>query len=151
MPIQYQGSAVPTSFATCSVGLQSEIPLPDKLNGIRQSGFGGIELSMPDILAYGKSLNGAPLNEKDYDSICEVANKIRSLTEELGLSIMMLQPFPNFEGWTKGRFGEERKDAFTRAQGWMRVMEAVGTDMLQVSFSPTHPCYLAPSTTINIV
>jgi hypothetical protein len=45
----------------------------------------------------------------------------------------MLQPFANFEGWPKE--SSERKDAFNRAAGWSSIMEAVGTDMLQVSYS----------------
>ncbi len=46
---------------------------------------------------------------------------------------MMLQPFSNFEGWSKG--SKERADAFVRAKGWMRIMEALGTDMLLVGSS----------------
>jgi hypothetical protein len=45
---------------------------------------------------------------------------------------MMLQPFSNFEGWEKG--SREREDAFARARGWIRIMRAVGTDMLQVIY-----------------
>ena len=49
----------------------------------------------------------------------------------LGLKIVMLQPFANFEEWKPQP--EERKDAFKKlAKGWIRIMEAVGTDMLQV-------------------
>lgn len=52
------------------------------------------------------------------------------MCEELGLKVVMLQPFGRFEGW--GRGTGERKDAFERAEGWVRIMQAVGTDMLQV-------------------
>ena len=46
---------------------------------------------------------------------------------------MMLQPFANFEGWKEG--STERKEAFERAEGWIRIMKALSTDMLQVGSS----------------
>lgn len=42
----------------------------------------------------------------------------------------MLQPFANYEGWPEGSDG--RKDAMDRARGWIRIMQACGTDLLQV-------------------
>jgi len=41
---------------------------------------------------------------------------------------MMLQPFANFEGWSEG--SKERKEAFERAKGWIKIMQVVGTDLL---------------------
>jgi sugar phosphate isomerase/epimerase len=46
---------------------------------------------------------------------------------------MMLQSFSNFEGWPRG--SKERNRAFSRARGWVKIMEALGTDMLQVGSS----------------
>ncbi|KAJ4286624.1 hypothetical protein N0V88_007913 [Collariella sp. IMI 366227] len=50
-----------------------------------------------------------------------------------GLKVLILQPFSNFEGWPTE--SQQRKDAFDRANGWIDIMEAVGTDMLQVGSS----------------
>ncbi|KAF5011809.1 hypothetical protein FDECE_2099 [Fusarium decemcellulare] len=135
MVIQYQGAQIPISFATCSIPARIKASLPDKLAAIRKAGFEGVELSMPDILGYGKLLSGTQPKEDDYDAIADVAKQIKSLTDELGLEIMMLQPFANFEGWKKGEFDKEREEAFERATGWMKVMEAAGTKMLQVGSS----------------
>lgn len=55
---------------------------------------------------------------------------MQKLCHENKVSILMLQPFANFEGWPAN--SPERANAFKRARGWIRVMEAVGTDMLQV-------------------
>ena len=52
-----------------------------------------------------------------------------------GLKILILQPFGNFEGWPEN--SPERADAWKRAEGWMRIMEACGTDMLQVGSTDT--------------
>lgn len=138
MPIQYQDSQLPTSFASCSVWSQQEGDLPEKLKAIHKAGFDGIELSMPDILDYGKLLNGSKPDERDYDAIADVASRVKELTDNLGLEILMLQPFPHFEGWRRGMQEREREDAFERARGWMRVMETAGTDMLQVYIISQH-------------
>ncbi|XXH03187.1 hypothetical protein Hte_009584 [Hypoxylon texense] len=133
MPIDYQGAKIPTCYATCSIGHKESHTLPLKLKAIADAGFDAIELSMPDILAYGKMLHGQEPDPTDYDTLVEIGKSIRAQAEEHNLKILMLQPFANFEGWPKG--SSERKDAFERAEGWMRIMEAVGTDMLQVGSS----------------
>ncbi|KAI1366649.1 3-dehydroshikimate dehydratase [Xylaria arbuscula] len=134
MPIDYQGAKVPTSYATCSIGHKDSHTLPEKLKAISSAGFDGIELSMPDILSYGKQLHsGQEPDPKDYDTLVEIGKAIKSEVDANGLKILMLQPFANFEGWPNG--SKEREDAFARARGWIRIMEAVGTDMLQVGSS----------------
>lgn len=131
MGIQYENNNIPVSFASCSIPAHFKANLPEKLEAIRNAGFDGIEMSMPDILEYGKSLNGQEIQEDDYDAIVEVSKKIRMFTDQIGLEILMLQPFSRFEGWTDKQ-KTEREDAFNRARGWIKVMEALGTDMLQV-------------------
>lgn len=135
MGIQHHGHNFPTCFASCSIPSYFNASLPEKLNAIRNAGFGGIEMSMPDILAYSEHLNGEMLNEDDFDGIASISTKIRDLVEDLGLRIVMLQPFSRFEGWSKSEHSEERVAAFRRARGWIRVMESLGTDMLQVGSS----------------
>ncbi|KAI1772770.1 xylose isomerase-like protein [Hypoxylon cercidicola] len=133
MPTEYQSAKIPTCYATCSIGHRESHTLPLKLKAIADAGFDAIELSMPDIFAYGKMLNGKEPDPKDYDAVVEIGKSIKAQAEEHNLKILMLQPFANFEGWPKG--SRERKDAFERAEGWMRIMEAAGTDMLQVGSS----------------
>ncbi|KAK8123058.1 hypothetical protein PG984_011728 [Apiospora sp. TS-2023a] len=133
MPIRYKTAEVPTSYATCSIGYQESHTLPLKLKAIADAGFDAVELSMPDILAYGKMLNGEEPDPKDYDALVEIGKAVKGQMVEHGLKVMMLQPFANFEGWPKG--SKEREDAFDRARGWILIMEAVGTDLLQVGSS----------------
>lgn len=132
MGIEYQGCNIPTSFASCSIPPYFNATLPQKLEAIRSAGFDGIEISMPDILTYGGDIEGRTIDESDYDAISGVGGKIRILTEQLGLTILMLQPFSRFEGWPRDTHAGEREAAFDRARGWIKVMEALGTDMLQV-------------------
>ncbi|KAM0315333.1 hypothetical protein ACHAPQ_011605 [Fusarium lateritium] len=135
MVLQYEGSEIPISFASCSIPMKIKASLPEKLRAMQKAGFDGIELSMPDVLGYGELMNGSQPKEDDYDTIADVAKQIKSLTDELGLRIMMLQPFANFEGWKKGEHEKERKHAFDKARGWIKVMEAAGITLLQVGSS----------------
>lgn len=132
MVIQYQGHDIPTCFASCSIPGQFKASLPQKLEAIRNAGFDAVEMSMPDILDYGHTLDGKTVKEDDFDAIAAISRKIRMFTDEIGLGILMLQPFSRFEGWSKQQHIGERMDAFRRARGWIQVMEALGTDMLQV-------------------
>lgn len=128
----YQSKTLPTCYATCSIGHLESHDLPSKLSAIQSAGFEGIELSMPDILSYAKKLNGSEPDPKDFDTLVSVGKEIKQLTQKHKLKIVMLQPFANFEGWIKGKHDQQRADAWERARGWVRIMEAVDTDMLQV-------------------
>ncbi|KAI0455823.1 3-dehydroshikimate dehydratase [Xylaria acuta] len=134
MPIDYQEAKVPTSYATCSIGHKESHTLPEKLKAISAAGFDGIELSMPDILSYGKDLqHGRAPEPTDYDALVSISEAIRTLADAHGLEILMLQPLANFEGWPRG--SREREDALARARGWVRVARAAGADLLQVGSS----------------
>lgn len=122
---------IPTSYATVSIGCKDEHTLPKKLEAISEAGFQGIELGFPDLLSFASSHLGREVGAYDYDDLCTVAKEVKEQTAAKGLKVMMLQPFANFEGWPEG--SEQREDAFRRAEGWIRIMEAVGCDMLQVN------------------
>ena len=122
------------AYASCSIGCNSSDALPRKLEALSEAGFTAIELSFPDILEHGAHLQGHPISSDNYSELVKVAHKIRELCESNSLTIMMLQPLANFEGWPKG--SSEREEAFARAGGWIEIMKALGTDLLQVRNSP---------------
>jgi sugar phosphate isomerase/epimerase len=129
---------IPLAYASCSIGCEASDTLPRRLEAIGKAGFTAIELSFPDILAYGEQLLGHEIPPDDYNQLTSVAGEIRTLCKANHLSVLMLQPFANFEGWPKD--SPERRDAFERAAGWIEIMKAVGTDMLQVHYSfPLNP------------
>jgi sugar phosphate isomerase/epimerase len=107
--------------------------LHQKIEAIREAGFDGIELSFPDLQAYASRHFGREIAEDDYPSLCEASKALGAMCSGHGLKILVLQPFANFEGWPEG--SEERQDAFKRAEAWIGIMDAVGTDMLQVGSS----------------
>ena len=134
MPATYQGSSLPACYATCSIGHDHPShTLPKKLEVLASAGFDSIELSMPDLLSFASSHLSRKVGPKDYDGLCEAGVEVARLCQNNRLKIAMLQPFANFEGWPAG--SPEREDAFDRARGWIRIMESVGTDMLQVGSS----------------
>ncbi|KAL8798911.1 MAG: hypothetical protein Q9182_006283 [Xanthomendoza sp. 2 TL-2023] len=129
-------SSIPTCYATVSIGTP-DTPLDQKLSAIAEAGFQGIELGFPDLLSFASKNYNKQVDPQDYDTLCDAGRKVAIMVEDAGLPIVMLQPFSNFEGWEEG--SEGREDAFRRARGWIRIMQAVGTDMLQVVLTPTHP------------
>ncbi|CAG8909595.1 unnamed protein product [Penicillium egyptiacum] len=126
---------IPLSYASCSIGCNPNDTLPRRLEAISGAGFSAIELSFPNILQHGAQVTGTSIAPDDYPAIMPIAVEIRKLCEENGLKIMMLQPFSNFEGWVRG--STDREEAFARATGWMEIMNAVGTDLLQVGATDT--------------
>ncbi|KAI4732576.1 putative 4-hydroxyphenylpyruvate dioxygenase [Aureobasidium sp. EXF-12298] len=121
---------IPTCFASVSIGCRDEHTLPKKLEAISSAGFSAIELGFPDLLAFASTYTKKEVGEYDYDDLVISAKVVKAMCDAKKLKVLILQPFANFEGWQEG--SKERKDAFHRAENWIRIMEAAGTDMLQV-------------------
>jgi sugar phosphate isomerase/epimerase len=127
-------SSIPLCYATCSLGT-SDTPLPTKLSLLSSANFTGIELAFPDLLSYASTLHSREISPTDYASLTSAARDIRALAAKHNLTLLMLQPFSNFEGWPRG--SPEREDAFARARGWVEIMDAAGIEILQVGSSDT--------------
>ncbi|BGP48140.1 hypothetical protein JCM10450v2_004012 [Rhodotorula kratochvilovae] len=119
-------------YASCSLGQPSD-PLADRLSHLSSAGFTHIELSLPDLVAHAGALEGRDVGEKEWDALVRAAEDVKRLLEERRLRCFILQPFGQFEGWPEG--SDERRDAWERVEGWIRIMKAVGTDTLQVGSS----------------
>lgn len=85
---------------------------------------------MPDILEFASMHLRKEVGPDEYDDLVTASRLTKAMCDAKGLKVLMLQPFSNFEGWAEG--SSEREDAFRRAKGWIKIMEAAGTDMLQV-------------------
>lgn len=85
--------------------------LGEKLDAIAAAGFHGIEIFENDLLSF----DGSPR---------EVGDAVRNL----GLSIVALQPFRDFEGMP----GPERQRVMDRAERKFDLMHELGTDLLLV-------------------
>lgn len=138
-PLVVNIPSIPLSLASCSIGLPKHT-LHQKLEAISQSGFKGIELSFPDLLSHAQELQSlqklpeGDIKEYDWSTLCQAAEHVRHLCETHGLQVIVLQPFSNFEGWTDPK---AREAVFAKAKGWVQIMKAAGTDMLQVGSTDT--------------
>lgn len=104
-------SQIKLSYATPSLGMHPTHTLPSKLSAIATAGYQGCELGFDDLLSFARQYLRYPeLMENDYDNICVAAAEICRLCSGLGLVILVLQPFSNFEGYPEG--SEKRKAAF---------------------------------------
>ncbi|WP_027348995.1 bifunctional sugar phosphate isomerase/epimerase/4-hydroxyphenylpyruvate dioxygenase family protein [Halotalea alkalilenta] len=104
--------------AIATVCLSGE--LPDKLEAIARAGYEGVEIFENDLLGYA----GPP-------------EEVRRLAERLGLKIIALQPFRDFEAMPE----PQRTRNFERAERKFALMKTLGTDFMLVC-SNTSPLSL---------
>lgn len=160
-PLTVDAPSIPLSLATCSTGLPKHT-LPQKIEAIAASGFKGFELAFPDLLSHTRELQrlgqlpddvsskdkdndaAAEIQDNDYPALVKAAEHVRDLCSQHGLSVLVLQPFANFEGWDPNTHQVERQAAFARAKGWARIMDAAGTTMLQVGSTDTPSHKITP-------
>ncbi|SPO06883.1 related to dehydroshikimate dehydratase [Cephalotrichum gorgonifer] len=125
-------SDVPLSMASCSFKF-SKHTLPQKIEAIAQAGFKGIEMALQDVVSFTSSHQGREVGSTDYDALCDGAAQIAKLCEANGVKITLLHFFGSFEGYPEG--SPEREEAFASARGWIRIMEALGTDTIEIGSS----------------
>src|SRR4029077_13015041 len=85
--------------------------LDEKLEAIAAAKFDAVEIFENDLVTF----NGAPAD-------------VRRACQDLGLGIVTLQPFRDFEGMPAG----QRERAFARAERKFDVMHELGTDLLMI-------------------
>jgi 4-hydroxyphenylpyruvate dioxygenase len=96
-----------TSIATVSLSGS----LNEKLDAIAAAKFDAVEIFENDLVTF----NGTPAD-------------VRRATEQLGLGIVTLQPFRDFEGMPDG----QRARVFARAERKFDVMQELGCDLLMI-------------------
>jgi 3-dehydroshikimate dehydratase len=96
-----------TSIATVSLSGS----LSEKLDAISAAKFDAVEIFENDLVTF----NGTP-------------GDVRRAAKELGLDIVTLQPFRDFEGMPEG----QRERVFARAERKFDVMEELGCDLLMI-------------------
>lgn len=99
-----------TSIATVSLSGT----LGEKLDAIAAAKFNAVEIFENDLINF----NGSP-------------REVRRLTDQLGIGILALQPFRDFEGMPN----DHRQRVFARAERKFDVMEELGCDLLMICSS----------------
>src|SRR5437764_1678893 len=116
----YRISTMLRSIATVSLGGT----LVEKLQAIAAAGFDGVEIFENDLLYF----DGAP-------------TEVRTICADLGLRVLLFQPFRDFEAAPRGRMPKN----FDRAESKFDIMEQLGADLMLVC-SNTAPDTLADDT-----
>ena len=106
-----------TSIATVSLSGT----LGEKLEAVANAKFDAVEIFENDLITF----NGAPAD-------------VRRACAELGLDIVTLQPFRDFEGMPPGR----RERAMERAERKFDVMQELGTDLSAIRAIPGDRIFL---------
>ncbi|KAL4950226.1 xylose isomerase-like protein [Aspergillus filifer] len=106
------------AIGTSCLGQSSTHTLTTKIRAAAKANFQGLEIVYGDLERYSASQN---------ISITEGAKQIRNLTDDLGLAILSLAPFENFEG--SERPLEERLDV---ARHWLDIARRLGAIYLQI-------------------
>ncbi|KAI5851012.1 xylose isomerase-like protein [Tricharina praecox] len=122
---------IPLAYATPSLGMHPSHTLPQKLSAIASAGYTGFELGIDDLVSFARSyLHNPELTSTSWPSLLLAAKKVRLLCapHSLNLTILMLQPFSQFEGY----HGTRRAEVFEKARHWTQLMDALGCAMLQV-------------------
>lgn len=88
--------------------------LPEKLQAVAEAGFDGVEIFENDLLYF----NGTP-------------SDIRDMCHDLGLAIMLFQPFRDFEGGPRERLNHQ----LNRAERKFDLMEELGCQNILVCSS----------------
>ncbi|KDQ58865.1 hypothetical protein JAAARDRAFT_192446 [Jaapia argillacea MUCL 33604] len=129
--------SIQTAYCTDSAGMHPSHTLPIKLRAIAAAGFSSVEIAFPNLEAYAKQQHQEyqkidNSGRGDVEVLCKVARKVRGMCEELGLEVLALHPFSQFEGYEDV---SKREEGFARAQTWFKVMNALNCQMLQVGSS----------------
>jgi len=106
------------AIGTSCLGQHPSHVLDHKIRAAAQQGFQGLEIVYADLERYSNTLQ-IPLSTG--------AKQIRQLSDDLGLTIISLAPFENFEG-TKTPL----KERLAVAQRWLDLARILGATYLQV-------------------
>lgn len=120
------------SIATMSLGKPGVHSLTKKLEAASLSGFQGVELFWDDLEAYAQTLQGESDTSSTPDGIPHVvmaSQRIRQLCDQLGLSVVSVQPFRNFDGLIDQEVRKQRLDEF---KIWLLVARELAAEFIGV-------------------
>lgn len=106
------------AIGTSCLGQNSSHTLDHKIRAAAQQGFHGLEIVYTDLERY-SNIQNVP--------IATGAEQVRQLCDDLGLAIISLAPFENFEG-TKSPI----KERLSAAAQWLDLARLLGATYLQI-------------------
>ncbi|KFA61440.1 hypothetical protein S40285_03453 [Stachybotrys chlorohalonatus IBT 40285] len=130
-PFSSSGTEFLPAIATMSLGKAGMHPLNKKLEAAALQGFCGIELFWDDLVAYDDEMHRQMGNEPGVKAhgLLRTSAGLRKFCDNLGLQVVSLQPFRNYDGITSPELHEERIREF---KDWLAVAQALGAGVIGV-------------------
>ncbi|WWC65527.1 uncharacterized protein I303_108145 [Kwoniella dejecticola CBS 10117] len=133
--------------ATASLGFSPKFTLEHKFAAIHKAGFkycevgfGGyvewVRQKITDLPVstcpeeYGEGGEPDPSDEKLWEALYSKTEDLKALAASHGLTILVLQPLNQFEGWTPG--SERHQWCRRKAEKWLPLCSKLGVQHLQV-------------------
>ncbi|KAH7328778.1 xylose isomerase-like protein [Stachybotrys elegans] len=116
----HQPEGLRPAIATMSLGTAGIHPLKRKLQAAQGVGFRGIELFWDDLLAE---------THETGQGLLKTAQSLRSYCDNLGLEIISLQPFRNYDGIRDKELHDQRVDEF---KAWLMLAGVLGAGFIGV-------------------
>jgi 4-hydroxyphenylpyruvate dioxygenase len=114
------------AIPSTSLGHPEVHDLRERLKAAADHGFQGVEIVAEDIASFTSDLSG---DSDAPDNQLAAARLIREYCQELGLEVMVLQPFRFYEGQLD-RTKHELRLQMLRI--WFKLAAALGTDLIQM-------------------
>lgn len=99
-----------------------------KLTAASRAGFEGIELYWDDLTAF----TAATFGDAGPEAVRGASDMVRMVCDQLGVEVVSLQPFRDFDGMGEGEEKEERVSEF---QVWLSCAARLGAPMIGVPAS----------------
>lgn len=99
-----------------------------KLLEAGKAGYKGVEVFWEDLVYAAKKITPGS-DEKDEAAMLKAAQHARDLCDQNGLSVLVLQPFINYEGILDQA---QHDELIVKLKLWFKVIKVLGTDMIQI-------------------
>lgn len=115
--------------ATISLGAPGVHSIISILRAAAAAGIRGVEIFYNHLALHASTVKGLPLEDISHSSLLQAAQSIRDECDRLGLAIITLQPFAQYDGLLDKAQHEAkvRKFAF-----WIEAAHVLGCDIIQV-------------------
>lgn len=115
-------------IATMSLGHPIKHSLPTKLRYASRAGFQGVEIYWDDLISFA----ARSLGDASAGSLRGASDFLRLLCDELGLTVVSLQPFRDFDGLEEG---DEKEGRVREFKVWLSCAARLGAGMIGVPAS----------------
>ncbi|OAP65574.1 hypothetical protein AYL99_01546 [Fonsecaea erecta] len=113
------------AIASLSLGAPAVHDISTRLREAARNGFHGVEIIDTDIDTAAEKLPGG----LTYENRLHAARHIRKQCDELGLSVVVFQPFRQYDGLLDRK---QHEAMIEKLQLWLDIVKILGSDMIQV-------------------